>query len=117
DDDAVGLAALERAANAVRLLLVERAGLDAVPGTLLTEIDLGRLHAEVREHVAVRGLQLGPGRLGNLLALGRGELHAPAAGRARHVLDQAGDARAALAGRRRGAGRLGHGRRVGRRRR
>src|SRR5579883_2367988 len=100
DDDAVRPAALEGAANALRLLLVERAGLHTVPGALVAEIDLGRLHAQVGEHVAVRRLQLGPGRLGDLLALGRGELHAPAAGRAGDALDQAGDGRAAVIGRR-----------------
>ena len=53
-------------------------------------------------------LQARPGRLGDVLGLHRGDLDAPAAGRAGHALDQAGDARAAVAtagvvaGRRRG---------------
>src|SRR4029077_10028357 len=92
DDDAVGLAGLQGAANALRLLLVERARLHAVPHALVAEIDLGRLHAEIAQHVAVRRLQARPGRLGDVLALDRRDLHAPATGRARHALDQAGDA-------------------------
>src|SRR5262249_60048147 len=78
DDDAVGLAALQRAANALGLLLVERARLHTVPHALVAEIDLGRLHAEIAQHVAVRGLQARPGRLGDVLALDRSDLHAPA---------------------------------------
>src|SRR6476469_1686701 len=85
DDDAIGLAGLECAADALRLLFVEQAGLDAVPHALVGEIDLCRLHAQVGQYVAVRGLQLGPSRLGDVLALGRGELDPPAAARARHA--------------------------------
>src|SRR5437667_129101 len=69
NDDAVGLAALQRAANALGLLLVERARLHAIPDALVAEIDFGRLHAEIGEHVAVRRLQACPGRLGDVLAL------------------------------------------------
>src|ERR1700716_1864333 len=90
--DAVGLAALQGAADAVGLLLVERPALDAIPHALVAEIDAYRLHAEVGHHVAMRALQARPGRLGDILVLDRSDLHPPTAGRARYVVDQAGDA-------------------------
>src|SRR5229473_66342 len=90
--DAVGLAALQRAADAMGLLLVERTRLDAIPRALVAEVDAHRLHAEVGHHVAMRALQARPGRLGDILVLDRSDLHAPTAGRARYVVDQAGDA-------------------------
>src|SRR5438477_7079659 len=76
--DAVGLAALERAADALRLLLVERSRLDAIPHALVAEIDAHGLHAQVGHHVAMRALQARPGRFGDVLVLHRGDLHAPA---------------------------------------
>ena len=70
--------------------------LDAIPHALVAEIDAHGLHAQVGHHVAMRALQARPGRLGDVLVLHRGDLHAPAAGRAGHVVDQAGDAGTAL---------------------
>src|SRR5260221_5481376 len=110
--DAVGLAALQGAADAVGLLLVERPALDAIPHALVAEIDAYRLHAEVGHHVAMRALQARPGRLGDILVLDRRDLHPPATGPARNVVDQACDAVTWLCRSRldvRGGGRLGRG--------
>src|SRR5687768_9592575 len=57
DRHAVGLASLERAADALRLLLVERSGLDAIPHALVAEVDANGLHLETGEHVTMRALQ------------------------------------------------------------
>ena len=113
DRDAVGLAGLQRRADRMGLLLVERAGLHAVPDATVAEVDADSLHAQVRQLLAMRALQPRPGRLSDVLVLHRGDLDAPAAGRAGHVLDQAGDAGAAFGRGRRVGGRL-HVRRIGR---